>query len=63
MSRRTRQYSLLLWSPSALGGQQWVPKDASLPKDVVQFGFTVDVAFAFQGQWACRVDLNLTWAS
>jgi hypothetical protein len=36
-SRHTRQYSLLLWSPSALGGegQQWVPMDASLPKDVV----------------------------
>jgi hypothetical protein len=33
--------------------------DASLPKDVVQFDFKVDEAFAFQDQWACWVDLHL----
>jgi uncharacterized protein (DUF924 family) len=56
-SHRTRQYFLFQWSPSK--GQQWLHKDVCLPKDVVQLDFMVDVAFAFQGQWACWVDLNL----
>ncbi|KAL6648570.1 hypothetical protein ACP70R_012794 [Stipagrostis hirtigluma subsp. patula] len=63
LSRRTERHSVLLWShasTASAGGQgQWARHDVRLPRDVEGHAFFTDVAFAFQGRWACWVDLSL----
>lgn len=50
-SHLSRQYSVLLWSPST-DQERWVQKNVNFPSEVLQYSMT-DLSFAFQESWAC----------